>query len=462
MIFEKTLSTIKKYNLIEDGDKIVLGLSGGPDSVCLLHLLSRLKEVMNIEVYAAHLNHQIRGIEAQKDALYVSQLCESLGITFFVKSINVPEYCKENKLSIEEGARKLRYEMFFEIKENLNADKIAVAHNMNDQAETVLMRIMRGTGLQGLKGIDYIRDGVIIRPILDIEREEIESYCEQYNLNPRIDKTNLETIYTRNKIRLELIPYMKENFNSNVMESLVRMSRSVKLDNDFIEEEAFKKFKEVAFINGYNLEIKLDKYKNLHKSLKTRIIRQGIKYVLGDTNFIDQKHIDEIIILELDSKIDKKLVLPRGLFVYRQKGKLVFTTKEIVPQKEKDFSLEVPKNGFVKIHEADVIIETEIIPINKYRGLKKDKSLKCFDNNKIEGGIFVRNRRSGDKIKLSGGSKKVKQLLVDLKIDKSEKGKVPIIHDDNGILCVGNFKNSEEYKIDEKTKEVLKIAFKKI
>ncbi len=462
MIFEKTLSTIKKYNLIEDGDKIVLGLSGGPDSVCLLHLLSRLKEAMNIEVYAAHLNHQIRGIEAQKDALYVSQLCESLGITFFVKSINVPEYCKENKLSIEEGARKLRYEMFFEIKENLNADKIAVAHNMNDQAETVLMRIMRGTGLQGLKGIDYIRDGVIIRPILDIEREEIESYCEQYNLNPRIDKTNLETIYTRNKIRLELIPYMKENFNSNVMESLVRMSRSVKLDNDFIEEEAFKKFKEVAFINGYNLEIKLDKYKNLHKSLKTRIIRQGIKYVLGDTNFIDQKHIDEIIILELDSKIDKKLVLPRGLFVYRQKGKLVFTTKEIVPQKEKDFSLEVPKNGFVKIHEADVIIETEIIPINKYRGLKKDKSLKCFDNNKIEGGIFVRNRRSGDKIKLSGGSKKVKQLLVDLKIDKSEKGKVPIIHDDNGILCVGNFKNSEEYKIDEKTKEVLKIAFKKI
>ena len=198
MIFEKTLSTIKKYNLIEKGDKIVLGLSGGPDSVCLLHILNRLREVLDIEVYAAHLNHQIRGLEAQQDALYVSQLCESLGVTFFVKSINVPQYCKDNKLSLEEGARKLRYEMFFEIKESLNANKIAIAHNMNDQAETVLMRMMRGTGLQGLKGIDYIRDGVIIRPILDIERSEIEAYCEEHKLNPRIDSTNLESIYNEN------------------------------------------------------------------------------------------------------------------------------------------------------------------------------------------------------------------------------------------------------------------------
>ena len=461
MIFEKTLSTIKKYNLIENGDKIVLGLSGGPDSVCLLHILNRLKEVLDIEVYAAHLNHQIRGMEAQKDALYVSQLCESLGITFFVKSINVPQYCKDNKLSLEEGARKLRYEMFFEIKEKLNANKIAIAHNMNDQAETVLMRMMRGTGLQGLKGIDYIRDDIIIRPILEIERSEIEAYCEEHKLDPRIDATNLESIYTRNKIRLELIPYMKDNFNSNIIESIVRMSNSLRNDNDFIEEEAFKKFKEVAFINGYNLEIKLAKYINLHKSLKSRIIRNGIKYVLGDTNFIDQKHIEEIIDLEGENKIDKKIVLPRGLFVYRQKDKLVLTTKEIV-FKEIEFSYKIPKNGFVKIHEANVIIETETIPINRYKALKRDKSLKWFDCNKIKGGIVVRSRKPGDKIKLSMGSKKLKQLFIDLKIPKEERCKVPVIQDDNGILCVGSFRNSESYKVDETTKEVLKICFKKI
>lgn len=461
MIFEKTLSTIKKYNLIENGDKIVIGLSGGPDSVCLLHILNRLKEVLDIEIYAAHLNHQIRGMEAQKDALYVSQLCESLGITFFVKSINVPKYCKEKKLSLEEGARKLRYEMFFEIKEKINANKIAIAHNMNDQAETVLMRMMRGTGLQGLKGIDYIRDNVIIRPILDIERSDIEAYCEEYKLNPRIDETNLENIYTRNKIRLELIPYMRDNFNSNITESIVRMSNSLKSDNNFIEEEAFKKFKEVVFINGYNLEIKLDKYIDLHKSLKSRIIRNGIKYVLGDTNFIDQKHIEEIIELEDKNKIDKKIVLPRGLFVYRQIDKLVLTTKEIIFE-EVEFSYKVPKNGFVKINEANILIETETMTINRYKALKKDKSSKWFDCNKIKGGIVVRSRKSGDKIKLSMGSKKLKELFIDLKIPKEERSRIPVLQDDNGILCVGNFRNSEVYKVDETTKEVLKICFKRI
>lgn len=461
MIFDKTLSTIHKYNLIEKGDKIVLGLSGGPDSVCLLHILHRLKDVLDIEVYAAHLNHQIRGLEAQKDALYISKLCESMGITFFVKSINVPQYCKENKLSLEDGARKLRYEMFFEIKESLKADKIAIAHNMNDQAETVLMRMMRGTGLQGLKGIDYIRDDVIIRPILGIERDEIEAYCEQYSLNPRIDATNLESIYTRNKIRLELIPYMKDNFNSNVTEAIVRMSDSLRIDNDFIESEAFNKYEEVTCINGENLYINLDKYIKLHKSLKSRIIRHGIKYILGDTNFIDQKHIEEVFDLEGENKIDKKIVLPRGLFVYRKKDKLVFTTKEIVIE-ETEFTYKIPVNGFVKINEANIIIETEKMPINRYKALKKDKSLKWFDYNKIKGGVIVRNRKAGDKIKLSMGSKKLKQLFIDLKVPKDQRSKIPIIQDDNGILCVGDFRNSEEYKIDETTKEVLKICFKKI
>ena len=196
MIFEKVLNTINKHGLIQKGDKIVVGLSGGPDSVCLLHILNRLKKEWDLEIYAAHLNHQIRGLEAQKDAFYVSKLCEEMGITFFIKSINVPEYCEKNGVSIEEGARKLRYEMFNEIKVNTKSNKIAIGHNLNDQAETILMRIMRGTGLQGLKGIDYIRDGIIIRPILDIDRKDIEEYCEEYKLNPRIDKSNLESIYT--------------------------------------------------------------------------------------------------------------------------------------------------------------------------------------------------------------------------------------------------------------------------
>ncbi len=461
MIFEKVLSTINKHELIQKGDKIVVGLSGGPDSVCLLHILSRLKEELDLEIYAAHLNHQIRGIEAQKDAFYISKLCEEMGITFFIKSINVPEYCEKNGVSIEEGARKLRYEMFYEIKNNTRANKIAIGHNLNDQAETILMRMMRGTGLQGLKGIEYIRDGVIIRPILNIERNDIEEYCKQNKLNPRIDKTNLESIYTRNKIRLELIPYMKDNFNSNIIESIVRMGNSLRSDNDYIESEALIKFKEVSNIKSDSVEINLKPYINLHNSMKVRILRNSIKHILGDTNFIDQRHIDDIIELEDESKIDKVINLPRGIYVYRKKNSIILTNKEIVIE-EIEFCYNIPSNGFIKVKEIGTIIETQVVSINKYKRSKSDKSCNWFDFNKIKGGIVVRNRRSGDKIKLSGGSKKIKDLFIDIKIPKEDRCKVPVIADDQGILSVGNFRNSENYKIDEETKEVLKVSFKKL
>ncbi|HBF5711943.1 TPA: tRNA lysidine(34) synthetase TilS [Clostridioides difficile] len=462
MIFDKVLSTINKHNLIQKGDKIVLGLSGGPDSVCLLHVLNRLKKDFNIEIYAAHLNHQIRGIEAQKDALYVSKLCEDMGIIFFVKSINVPKYCENEGLSLEEGARKLRYEMFYEIKDKIKANKIAIGHNLNDQAETVMMRIMRGTGLKGLKGIDYIRDNCIIRPILDVERNEIEEYCEAYNLNPRTDKTNLENIYTRNKIRLDLLPYMKDNFNSNVIESIVRMSNSLKSDNDYIEKEAEAKFREVSNIKekGF-VEINLDDFVCLHDAIKVRVLRNSIKHILGDTNFVDQRHIEDIMSLEDNSKVNKMLTLPRNIFVYRKKDSIILTNEEIVNE-EIEFYYNVPSNGFIKIKELKQIIETQVMSIDRYKSMKLDNSSKGFDFNKVKGGIVIRSRRQGDKIKLAMGSKKVKDLFIDLKIPREERCKIPIITDSEGIICVGDYKISENYKIDENTKEVLKINFNKL
>ncbi|MBY2478313.1 tRNA lysidine(34) synthetase TilS [Clostridioides difficile] len=462
MIFDKVLGTINKHNLIQKGDKIVLGLSGGPDSVCLLHVLNRLKKDFNIEIYAAHLNHQIRGIEAQKDALYVSKLCEDMGIVFFVKSINVPKYCENEGLSLEEGARKLRYEMFYEIKDKIKANKIAIGHNLNDQAETVMMRIMRGTGLTGLKGIDYIRDNCIIRPILDVERSDIEDYCEAYNLNPRIDKTNLENIYTRNKIRLDLLPYMKDNFNSNVIESIVRMSNSLKIDNDYIEKEAESKFREVSSVKekGF-VEINLDDFICLHDAIKVRVLRNSIKHILGDTNFVDQRHIEDIMSLEDNSKVNKMLTLPRNIFVYRKKESIILTNEEIVNE-EIEFYYNVPSNGFIKIKELKQIIETQIMSIDRYKSMKLDNSSKGFDFNKVKGGIVIRSRRQGDKIKLAMGSKKVKDLFIDLKIPREERCKIPIITDSEGIICVGDYKISENYKIDESTKEVLKINFNKL
>jgi len=460
MVFEKVMNTIRNHNLIEKGDKIVLGISGGPDSVCLLHVLNRLKEELDIEIYAAHLNHQIRGLEAQRDALFVSQLCKELGIIFFVKSIDVPKYCEEKGMSLEDGARKLRYEMFYEIKEKTKSDKIAIGHNMNDQAETILMRIMRGTGLKGLRGIEYKRDGCLIRPILDLSRDEIEQYCEKYDLNPRIDQTNLESIYTRNKIRLELLPYMRDNFNPNIIESIVRMSKNLKNDSDFIDNEVQKVFNDILE-NGENencIEISMPIYTKLHNAIKSRVIRYGVKKILGDTNFIDQVHIDDVMSLESNSKIDKMIILPRGMFAYRKKDSIILSDKELVTE-EIEFCYNIPYNGFIKIKEINKVVQTEIISIDRYKSMRLGKNSKGFDFNKVKGGVVIRNREQGDKIKLAVGSKKIKDLFIDLKIPKEERCRIPIVLDEVGVMCVGDYRLSEDYKIDENTREVLKITF---
>ena len=461
MIFDKVLSSIQKHNLIEDGDRIVVGISGGPDSITLLHILNRLRKNINIQVYAAHLNHQLRGINSQEDAFFVTRFCDEMGITCFVKSEDVSTYCKENGLSIEEGARKLRYEMFEEVRLKTKSNKIAVGHNLNDQAETVLMRILRGTGLQGLKGIEIKRDDGVIRPLLEIKRDEIENYCKEHNLNPRIDESNLETIYTRNKIRLELIPYLSENFNSNIVNSIVRMSSSLDLDNSYMEEESIKIFNQVANISQDRIDINIQSYKGLHSAIKLRVLRLSIKKILGDTKSIDKKHIYDILELEDDSKINKMLNLPRSIFVYRTSTEIVITNKEILIDEIK-FCYNVPKEGFINIREIDSSITTQIVSIEKFKGMKKDNDSIAFDLEKIKGKLTISSREQGDKIKLSNGTKKIKDMFIDLKIPKEQRCRIPIIKDESEVMSVSTLRISENYKINPKTKEVLKVTFNKL
>ncbi|MEW8956858.1 tRNA lysidine(34) synthetase TilS, partial [Clostridium sp.] len=218
----KVRDFVKENNMISKNDKVLVALSGGPDSICLIHILNELKDELGIEILAAHLNHCLRGEDANKDEEYVREFCKSLNIQCYVKRVDINRYAKERALSSEMAGREARYEFFNDLKEEFNINKIAVAHNLNDQAETVLMRLMRGTGIEGLIGIRPVRDNIYIRPILSLNRHEIEAYCEDNKLLPRIDKTNLETIYSRNKVRLELIPYIEKNFNEDIINTLNR------------------------------------------------------------------------------------------------------------------------------------------------------------------------------------------------------------------------------------------------
>lgn len=227
----KIKKAIVEYELIKEGSNVVIGLSGGPDSVCLLSILSELQKPLHFKLFAFHVNHGIRGAEADADEEYSKNLCESLKVPFTSIKVDVPGMASKQNKTEEEMGRIARHTQLRKFADEIGADTIALAHNKNDQAETVLMRILRGTGVHGLCGMEYKRPDGIIRPLLGTTKAEIEEYCKAKNLKPRIDKTNNELDYTRNKIRLELLPMLEDEFNPAILDALVRLSESAKDDD---------------------------------------------------------------------------------------------------------------------------------------------------------------------------------------------------------------------------------------
>ena len=235
MLKEQVLNTIKKYDLINENDKIICGVSGGPDSICMLDILKDLKEELKFEIVVCHINHLIRE-EAISDEEYVVNYCKENNIKCYVKRIDVKKYANNNKQGTEEAGRTVRYEFFEEILQKEKANKIAIAHNKNDKIETIIMNMLRGSGISGLKGIEPKRENKYIRPLIETERTSIEEYCEKNNLQPRIDKTNFINDCTRNKIRNIVIPYIKNEFNPNIINTMDRLSLVIEEEDKYLEK----------------------------------------------------------------------------------------------------------------------------------------------------------------------------------------------------------------------------------
>ena len=327
----KVLETIKKYNLIENGDKLVLGVSGGPDSISMLNILNEIRKddkvKLNYEIVVVHINHMIRK-EAVDDELYVKEYCDKRNIDFYSKSIDVKKLANTNKIGTEEAGRNVRYEFFNEILEKTSSNKIAIAHNKNDNAETMIMNIMRGSGISGLKGIEPKR-GIYIRPLIECEREEIEKYCEKNKLNPRIDKTNFENEYTRNKIRNIVIPYIKKEFNPNLINTLKRLSDLVKEEEVYIEKQVLDIYNNIVIEQKEN-EIILDlkKFNVQEKVIKSRLILYTITRILGTSQGMEKIHIEDIIKL-CSNNIGNKYLTPNKKLKILVKNHKIYFLRQI-------------------------------------------------------------------------------------------------------------------------------------
>lgn len=323
MLKEKVLKTIKKYNLINEGDKIVIGVSGGPDSICLLHVLNSLKEELKIKLYVAHINHMIREV-ADSETEYVQNFCKDLGIECFVKKMDIIKLAKEEKKGTEETGREVRYDFFNEILEKTHSNKIATAHNSNDKAETVILNILRGSGVSGLKGIEATRDNKYIRPLIETGRLEIEKYCNENNLNPKYDESNNENIYSRNKVRNEVIPYIKKEFNQNIIKTINRLSEVATEENEYMQKITKQEYENISKTQSDTIILDLKRFNNLELVIKRRIILYTINEAIHTTNGIEKVNIDDIIKL-CNNNIGNKYLMPiKEIKVYVKKGKIYF------------------------------------------------------------------------------------------------------------------------------------------
>ncbi len=323
MLKEEVLKTIKTYNLIEKNDKVVIGVSGGPDSICLLHLLYSIKKELEFEIVVAHINHQIRKV-ADSETEYVKDFCKNLGIECFVKKENITELAKEQKKGTEEVGRQVRYDFFEDVAQKTNSNKIATAHNSNDRAETVILNILRGSGISGLKGIEAMRDNKYIRPLIFTKREKIEEYCQENNLNPKIDESNMENIYNRNKVRNIIIPYIEKEFNKNIIQTINRLSDVATEENEFLQKLTEEQYNTISTIENDTIILDLKKFNHLELVIKRRLILYTINEAIHTTNGIEKVNIDDIIKL-CKNNIGNKYLSPIKLIkIYVKKGKIYF------------------------------------------------------------------------------------------------------------------------------------------
>ncbi len=444
-MISKFMETIKRYNMLQENDHIIIGLSGGADSITLLHLLIEIKDIYNLSLTAVHINHGIRGEEAYNDEIFVQNLCQRLNLHLEIYNFDIKKEAKKRKITEEEAGRLIRYKTFDECLSKNNATKIAVAHNMNDNAETMIMRFFRGTGIKGISGIPPVR-GNIIRPLITFCREDIEQYCIENKIGYIIDSTNNEAVYMRNKIRIQLIPYIKEEINPSIVETLFRMSDLFSQEESYLNKVANEAY-DYCLEKDERILISIKKLCTYPDIIQKRIIRIGLSNISNDLHDISYTHINDILLLA-NKDTGKMLNLPHDIIVEVQYGFLLMYKKENI-NKEFCYNLVYDKPIYVKEINTTFLISTKKLQIYKTNLYTK---IFCYDKISFNPPelLQIRSRKKGDKIFISkiGGNKKIKDYFIDNKVPRSERDSIPLLANGSDIIWIIDNKGiiSDKYK----------------
>ncbi|MCI8513726.1 MAG: tRNA lysidine(34) synthetase TilS [Lachnospiraceae bacterium] len=432
---------IREHNMMEAGDRILVGVSGGADSTCLLCMLRELAPELGISLEALHIHHRIRGEAADADAAFVRELCGRLQIPFYQETIDVPALAREKRLSLETAGRQARYEAFEDWRRKQDADRIAVAHQKDDNVETVLMRLFRGSGLEGLCGILPVR-GRIVRPLLCVSRAELEDWLEERKQPWREDATNREEEALRNRLRNRVLPYLREKVNAGVDENVLRAAGILCDANRYMNRAARMGLKRCAGFREGEMRFAAAAVKEEDAEILPYMLRQAVEECKGDAEDLSYRHIRSIQSLFEDGK-ERRIDLPGKLTAFREGGDVVIRVRE----EEK------------KETEPLLSLQMRVFPYDSDKKIPQKRYTKWFDYDKIQRCVTIRHRREGDYLSIGpAGNKKLRRYFIDNKIPKAERERCTLAADGSHILWIVGYRISEAYKVTEETKLVLEIS----
>jgi len=460
MLFDRFKRTIDRYRLLERGDRLIVGVSAGVDSMVLLHLLNACRETFDLSLVVAHVNHGFRPEESEREAELVRKETARFRLPFEYAQFKVREFQKLGRLSPQDAARKVRFRFFYDLLHKHHAQKIALGHNADDQVETVLMRLIRGSGLRGLKGILPIRERKVIRPLLEVWREEIDSFASEKKIPFLFDSSNLREDYLRNRIRLTLIPFIEKEYQPHFKETILKTSTLLREEDDYLEKGTEEAYQKIVHEANDRLSFKWSEYQSLHPAIQWRVIRKMVERIhQGEGVMEDGGGADVLKVFQNLHQPSPSFLfeLPLGFWIEKRYDAVSVGKRELKPPPPFEVELLSPGHTFIEEIGKEVMIEET--NRDQLRDYSAPPDTALMDYETLRFPLKMRNFRPGDRFSPLGvrGTQKLKDFFINHKVPKFERSSVPLLISEEGIAWVVGYRIDERVKITEKTIRVLKV-----
>ena len=452
MILKRVKKTIQEYKLLEREDRILIAYSGGVDSAGLLTILLELREEWSFELFLGHFNHRLRHA-ADEDEQFVRRMAKKYSLPLFVGSKDVRSYARKKKLNIEEAGRELRYDFLKKTALKIGGAKIATGHTITDQAETFLMRLMRGSGLRGLGGFFPLVEGKIVRPLIQVEHQDIEAYLRKKGIEFRTDESNFDRRFLRNRIRLDLVPYIKKNFEPEIVSSLSRLASIIREEDSLLEKIAQEKTKKAISKKNNRISLEVKPLSSLPRAMARRVVRDFISELRGNLREISFEDVESVLCL----REGKEFPLRKDHVLRREKDQ-IFLKNKIPPKIRYEYRWE--GKGPLEIKELKLKFEGKKMKRGKSLRTDFDDQTRGFlDLGRLKFPLLVRNRREGDRYQPLGapGQKKLKEIMRAKGIPLSERDRRPVFLSGDNIVWILGLPVSEKFKVEEGISDIFEI-----